>query len=63
MDEVAGSMLLVSLMLLWFKTCMRQEESEVPDRSYQSKVTVTIFIRLPENLKPLLSLLRKKKLS
>lgn len=45
-------MRLVSLMLLWFKACMRQEESEVPDmtdRSYQSKVTVTIFIRLLEN--------------
>lgn len=52
MDEVAGSVLLVSLVLLWFKTCMRQEESEVPDmtgRSYQSKVTETIFIRLLEN--------------
>lgn len=49
---MADSVLLVSLMLLWFKTCMRQEKSEVPDmtdRSYQSKVTLTIFIRLPEN--------------
>lgn len=46
---MADSVLLVSLMLLWFKTCIRQEESEVPDmidRSYQSKVTVTIFVRL-----------------